>query len=223
MVQRYYDNTGSYVIAIILFFIFMILFVRELRNMTNSTPNIFEPIENENVVHVDTNENVYNDIINDIDESETTPQPEKQVFNLSENIYTYHDAKLACKSMGAELASLDNLVEAYKKGANWCNYGWSKDKLALYPIQKKSWNKIQSDPNKRNSCGYPGINGGYFKDENYLFGANCYGVKPRPKEGELEQSSIINNDNYNTEKLYNYTKDIPKVAPFSGTKWSKFN
>ena len=191
--------------------------------MNLSKPNIFNSIENENVVHVDTSENPYNNLINVIDEPETTAQHEKQVFNLSENVYTYNDAKLVCKSMGAELASLENLVESYKKGADWCNYGWSKDKLALYPIQKETWNKIQSNPDKRGSCGYPGINGGYFRNENFLFGANCYGVKPKPKEGEMEHSTLINKNNNNTEKLYHYTHDIPKVAPFSPSQWSKLN
>ena len=55
----------------------------------------------------------------------------KEVFNISCNKFNYNDAVKVCKVYGAELASFDNLVEAHKNGANWCNYGWSKDKNGL--------------------------------------------------------------------------------------------
>ena len=28
------------------------------------------------------------------------------------------------------------IIEAYKKGAEWCNYGWTQGQLATYPTQK---------------------------------------------------------------------------------------
>merc|ERR1712110_1364985 len=81
----------------------------------------------------------------------------KEVFNIRENIYSYDEAHNVCKSLNAELASLDQLVMSYKKGANWCNYGWSKDQLALYPIQKEYWNELVTNYGKEYQCGYPGI------------------------------------------------------------------
>ena len=65
-------------------------------------------------------------------------QKEKQIFNIKENIFTYEEAKLLCSLYDSELATLENLIEGYKYGANWCNMGWSEDQLALYPIQRRS-------------------------------------------------------------------------------------
>jgi len=108
----------------------------------------------------------------------------KQVFNVSNNIFTYDDAKAVCKAHGAELATYEQVMDAYKKGAEWCNYGWSDKQMALYPTQKETWEKLQEDPENANICGEWGVNGGYFENPNTLFGANCYGVKPEPKDRE---------------------------------------
>ena len=108
----------------------------------------------------------------------------KQVFNVSNNIFTYNDAKAVCKAHGAELATYEQVMDAYKNGAEWCNYGWSDKQMALYPTQKKTWEKLQEDPENANICGEWGVNGGYFENPNTLFGANCYGVKPEPKDRE---------------------------------------
>ena len=115
----------------------------------------------------------------------------KEVFNIRDNIFTFEEAKAVCKAHNSELATLEQVIEAYKRGANWCSYGWSDGQLALYPTQSDFWNKLQNDPYKKNECGKPGVNGGYFENPNYKFGANCYGVKPEPKSNELEKKSSI--------------------------------
>lgn len=153
------------------------------------------------------------------EEEKTLPN---QVFHLPENVYTYDDAKIVCKSMGAELASLSQINEAQKKGANWCNYGWSKQQMALYPIQKDYWDNIQDDEALRKSCGFPGVNGGYFKNKKLLFGANCYGPKPQPKkaEGVLDYETSRQQQK-DTQTFFSYKHDVPRVAPFSYEKWSQ--
>lgn len=103
---------------------------------------------------------------------------EPEVFHISDNKFTYDDAKAACMAYDSRLATLEEMVSAYKKGANWCNYGWSDEQLALYPIQKDFWKEIQNDPENKFDCGSPGLNGGYFHNKHYRFGANCYGPKP---------------------------------------------
>lgn len=99
----------------------------------------------------------------------------KEVFNISDQKYTFEQAKCKCKAYGAELASYDQIVKAYNKGAEWCNYGWSKGKQAYYPSQDDCTHK---DGDKKKKCGKPGINGGKFP-EKIKFGANCYGIKPK--------------------------------------------
>jgi hypothetical protein len=63
----------------------------------------------------------------------------KEVFNVSQNKYSYYDAQALCKSLGAELATYDQVKEAYDQGADWCNYGWVDGQMAVYPTQEKSW------------------------------------------------------------------------------------
>jgi hypothetical protein len=107
----------------------------------------------------------------------------QQVFNVSKNSYTYYDAEPLCKALGAELATYEQVKQAYAQGADWCNYGWTKGQMAVYPTQEGTWEKLQSGPeDQRNSCGRPGLNGGFFDNPELRFGVNCYGVKPEQKD-----------------------------------------
>lgn len=102
-----------------------------------------------------------------------------QVFNISKNSYTFYDAEPLCKALNAELATYEQVKEAYKKGADWCNYGWVKGQMAVYPTQKATYQALQAGPEKqRTACGNVGLNGGYFDNPELKFGVNCYGTKP---------------------------------------------
>ena len=151
------------------------------------------------------------------------PNGGNQVFNVSENKYTYNDAIAVCKAHGARLASLKEVIEAYKKGASWCNYGWSEGQLALYPTQKNVWRELQKDPERKTECGLPGVNGGYFQNDEYMFGANCYGRKPNPKKGERMRDLIEVTDPMDAKvNSYKAIIDDINIAPFSKDKWSEF-
>ena len=54
----------------------------------------------------------------------------KEVFHISNNKYSYNEAREICEIYDARLASYDE-INTYN-GANWCSYGWSKDQLALF-------------------------------------------------------------------------------------------
>lgn len=106
----------------------------------------------------------------------------QEVFNISKNTYTYYDAEPLCKALNAELATYEQVKQAYAQGAEWCNYGWVKGQMAVYPTQKATFDMLQSGPeNQRMSCGRPGLNGGYFDNPELRYGVNCYGVKPDQK------------------------------------------
>ena len=115
----------------------------------------------------------------------------KQVFNIPGNYYTYDNAKALCSAYGADLASYDQIEKAYNNGAEWCNYGWSANQLALFPTQKKTYNTLQTIPGHENDCGRAGINGGYIANSGVKFGVNCYGYKPKitSEEEELMKTS----------------------------------
>ena len=164
-------------------------------------------------------------------ESETTvPQLKyfKQVFHVPGNEYTYSDAKDVCKAFDARLASYDEVEKAYGKGGEWCSYGWSENQMALFPTQKKTWNRLQNIKGHENDCGRPGINGGFIANPDVRFGINCYGFKPKITPAEA--------DDMKTASIYPKTlKDIAKqkrvahwqtklsdilVSPFNNDVWS---
>jgi hypothetical protein len=130
------------------------------------------------------------DIVVDQSAYQPSPVPEikfrKQVFNIPGNYYDYNNAKALCSAYGADLATYDQIEKAYNNGAEWCNYGWSANQLALFPTQKNTYNKLQTIPGHENDCGRPGINGGYIANPNVQFGVNCYGYKPKITSDEEE-------------------------------------
>jgi Extracellular link domain len=116
-----------------------------------------------------------------------------QVFSVNSNKYTYYDAEPLCKALGAELATYDQVKEAWAKGADWCNYGWVKGQQALFPTQEETYKKMELGPEEqRLSCGKPGVNGGFFDNPELRFGVSCYGTKPAQSEHDaIEQSAGI--------------------------------
>jgi hypothetical protein len=113
------------------------------------------------------------------------PVQKDEVFNISNNLYTYDDAQAICTAYGAQLATYDQIEDAHKNGGEWCNYGWSDGQMAFFPTQKSTWDKLQKNPKHKNDCGRPGINGGYMANPFIKFGVNCYGKKPAPTDAEL--------------------------------------
>lgn len=59
-----------------------------------------------------------------------------EVFQISNQTYTYDEAKCKCESYGGRLASKAELTQAYNNGAHWCNYGWVEGDEAYYPVQQ---------------------------------------------------------------------------------------
>ena len=145
-----------------------------------------------------------------------------EVFHIRDNDFNYEEAKAVCEAHDAKLANIEQVINAYKKGANWCNYGWSDDQLALYPIQPDFWEKIQGNPQTKNQCGVIGVNGGHFDNTFHKFGANCYGKKPSPKDDEKSDtllSSIQLNSHDKQKEIYSQLKNNIKIAPFNDDQW----
>lgn len=186
-----------------------------------SIKNIFSPVP-EVDISVERDE---------VKEEETVPEIKfmKQVYHVPDNIYTYDDAKAICKAYGSELADYTQIEEAYKDGAEWCGYGWSKDQLALYPTQQEKYDLLQKMEGHEHDCGRPGINGGYIANKNVKFGANCYGYKPvMTDEEELSMNQTLHIPKTQKQKDFDkkvelYRSKLPniRVAPFNNSKWSQ--
>ena len=152
-----------------------------------------------------------------------------EVFNVSRNNYTYDEAKALCKAYGAKLATYNQIEDAYKSGAEWCNYGWSADQMAFYPTQKDTWKKLQKIKGHEHDCGRPGINGGYIDNPNVRFGVNCFGNKPAIS---AEEQDIMNNATIYPKseedrkidrlaKKYKKNLDSILINPFNQSSWSQ--
>jgi hypothetical protein len=140
------------------------------------------------------------DILQDLHINQPTdiiPLPDKdEVFNISNNLYTYDDAQAVCSVYGAQVATYDQIEDAYEKGAEWCNYGWSDKQMAFFPTQKSTWDKLQKHEKTKNSCGRPGINGGYMANPKLKFGVNCFGKKPNATDSDLARMNAKSNVTY---------------------------
>ena len=164
------------------------------------------------------------------------PIPEedrKEVFNISNNLYTYDDAQAVCSAFDAKLATYDQIEAAYNAGAEWCAYGWSEDQMAFFPTQNATWSKLQKDPKTKNNCGRPGVNGGYIANPYIKFGVNCYGKKPKPTDADLNRLDAKQNqvfpksteDKKLDEKVKNWKENADKflqVSSYNTNKWSKY-
>ncbi len=154
---------------------------------------------------------------------------QKEVFNVSRNIYTFHDAAAVCAAANADLATYDQVKQAYENGADWCNYGWTKGQMAVYPTQKETYEKLQKGaPQYRNACGQPGVNGGYFDNPDLRFGVNCYGVKPAKKASdELLESQVAlppSAEEIEFDKQvqkFREQMDASTILPFRKGHWSE--
>lgn len=152
-----------------------------------------------------------------------------QVFNIPENDYVYADAKALCTAYGSRLATYKEVEDAYNKGAEWCNYGWSDGQMALFPTQQKTFDELQKIEGHENDCGRPGVNGGYISNPALRFGVNCYGYKPRmtPEEEDLMANQPIypkTEKDIAMENRVKYWKDKLTeilVSPFNHERWSK--
>jgi len=155
---------------------------------------------------------------------------EKEFFHISDQIYTYEEAKCKCDSYGVKLATKQDLVKAYNIGANWCTYGWCEGGSAYFPVQEQFYQSIQSTPEFRGTCGKPGLNGGIF-DPALKFGINCYGIKPKglhiPTSFESEADDTENGSGNVCEaddvKDKVQAKNSDSILSFNNNKWSSYD
>jgi hypothetical protein len=150
------------------------------------------------------------------------PMVGSEVFHISDQQFTYDEAPAVCAAYGGDMATLEQIMDVYAKGGEWCGYGWSAGGMALYPTQRETWERLQGevDTGKRTRCGRPGVNGGYF-DPSLKFGVNCYGFKPK---GDFKPPAPIpGSDTQKFRDMVNKFRTMLKsltVDPYSRMEWS---
>ena len=218
-------STAASILVIILLVIAIIIAALKYFfniNITTYMYGFFDPSQLEKEI----------DINIDSQTDEPPPVPEsfiKQVFNIPGNTYTYNDAAALCKAYGGDLATYKQVEEAYQKGGEWCNYGWSKDQLALFPTQQKTYDTLQAVEGHENDCGRPGVNGGFIANPMVKFGANCYGHKPdiTPEESDLMDNAsplpTSKEDMMFQQRVDYWRNNIQQVlvSPFNHSSWNE--
>lgn len=162
----------------------------------------------------------------DNDSKEIKNKDKKEVFNISENIYTFNEASDLCKIFNSELATYEQLENEFKKGADWCNYGWTANQTAYYPTQYSSWQKLQNTSTP-DQCGKVGVNGGYFQNPELKFGVNCYGIKPKSTKCNTDKRNVDAGKSpeqlereENIRRMEQNKKNI-LILPFNNNAWSE--
>lgn len=154
-------------------------------------------------------------------EKQSTHMHIKEVFHVDQTV-SYDEAQAVCGAYNADLATFDQLQEAFSLGAEWCAYGWSAGGMALFPTQQSTWSQLQQEiqETKRTACGRPGVNGGYF-DPALKFGVNCYGEKPKNNGMKFPQPLPSQDPNYNKE-VDKFKRMLPmKLNGFNRDIWSE--
>ena len=206
----------KYVLGIpIISLIFNNSLMNYLKSATPSTSSIYDTLSKD-----------LDEVENDIDPTTTTSSPstceDNQVFNVSNNLYTYEEAQSVCKAFDASLATYDQIENTYNSGGEWCNYGWSEGQMAYFPTQKSTWSSLQKNPKTQNACGRPGVNGGYIKNPYVRFGANCYGVKPTQPANWVKPSYELELEVEAETDEYAELRDGVTINSFNATEWSKY-
>jgi hypothetical protein len=223
------DSTGSNIMGIIVVAILIILIIINAFqyffsiNVTAYIQGLFSP---NTTVDIVVDQSTY--------QPEASPVPEirfkKQVFNIPGNYYDYDNAKAICNAYGSDLATYDQIEKAYNNGAEWCNYGWSANQLALFPTQKQTYDNLQKIPGHEHDCGRTGVNGGFIANPNVKFGVNCYGYKPKITDEEEELMKTAS-PYPETVKDVAFQKQVDHwknkvdeilVSPFNYSSWGSF-
>jgi len=222
------ESTGIKIIEIIMWalFVFLIL-VNGLQyffslDIKTTIKNIFSDVPEVDIQVTDISGGINSAPVPEI-------MIEKQVFNIPGNDYTYEGAKALCAAYGANLANYSQIEKAYKRGAEWCGYGWSDKQMIFYPTQQETYDSLQNIKGHKHDCGRPGINGGFIKNKRARFGVNCYGHKPEitPEESDTLGNSpaypLTRKEMRFNDRVSRFRKVLPEilVAPFNNNQWSQ--
>lgn len=218
------------IFEIIIFIVFIVAILFNLKYMAGNdlsidtiTKNILNRNKTEMDIYVKDSSNKKK-----CDNKDNKDQENGEAFHIPNNVYNYEQAKALCKAYDSKLATYDQIEDAYRKGANWCSYGWSEDQLALFPTSKKSYEKLQEIEGHENDCGRPGVNGGFIDNKLVRFGVNCFGPKPILNENDkiymenLKYQPVTKESIYVNNKSEQYKKYLDKivVAPFNKDTWT---
>jgi hypothetical protein len=112
----------------------------------------------------------------------TTASAKPEVFNVGEYKYTQPEAYEVCASLGASLATAEQVQEAYNNGAEWCAWGHTTTD-PMYPMQRVRQGCAEGKGMIRIfNFNANNITDSWLKSGGGKLAATCYGIKP-PRAG----------------------------------------
>lgn len=207
-------------------------YFKNVKPYSSSSPSVFNDIQDDLSLPNDIYNNQPSTTTTTPSESasldnllDTSPEAQcvtdKQVFNVSNNLYTYEEAQKVCTAFDASLANYDQIEKSYENGGEWCNYGWSDGQMAYFPTQKQTWEDLQENPKTKNICGRPGINGGFIDNPYVRFGANCYGIKPEQPDN-WNPVSYVTDCGIKKEDPNKKIREEARLNSFNQKNWSRY-
>lgn len=148
-------NQYSLLEIIMMFFFVVIIFLIGANyflgiQLTTTLQNLFDkPAVNIDIVQPTEDHKQKDTPVQPIDPRAPMTHP-SQVFHV-QGQYNYTESKAICKAYNGKLASIKQMNDAYEKGAEWCDYGWSADGMVLYPTQYESWKSYQGTDREKNA------------------------------------------------------------------------
>jgi hypothetical protein len=215
-----YNQYSLLEILLFIFFVGIILFIGTQYffgiNLTATLQNLFtKPEVDISIVQPDTT--------SDSSESTTTSTASTNLLDKNQTFHVqgkfdYMNAKAVCKAYGGKLANIKQITDAYERGAEWCDYGWSDDHMALFPTQYKTWQSYQ-ELGKKEICGRPGVNGGYNNNLLQQLGVNCFGKKPK-LDGPMPEQPIPHGVVDKRVEYWQSKLPTLTVSPFNYESWN---
>lgn len=138
-----------------------------------------------------------------------------EVFHIGNQLYSYKEADEICRlANDSRLATREEMINAYKQGANWeGSFGWCTDQQA-YTISKEK-----------------GVEGGRVKQTDLLLGVNCIGKKPSMTDRDKMLMNMIRAEakglDIMSQMKFLFAELNPNafmtIRPFNFDQWSSEN
>jgi hypothetical protein len=141
-----------------------------------------------------------------------------EVYHYDTGIFNipWTDAEKIAKQNNAQIATLAQIAEAQKNGADWCRWGWTSDgKTLAYPLAVSTDTESQCpNPHKKGIRPDDGVYKYTEVSPNNTWGLTLYGIKPL--ESELPKCENVLGAPAKLAK-------VPCIIPFSSKKWSQYS
>jgi hypothetical protein len=217
-------------IEVILWVVFLYVVVMNIQHMDYNFTTELKNLFSSDTTTLDVNVSKKDASDNDADDADDADASgcdtsDGEVFHIPNNKYSYIESREVCNKYSARLATYTEVEDSYKKGANWCSYGWSEDQLALFPTQKEIYNGLKLIPGHEHDCGRQGVNGGYIDNIHVKFGVNCFGKKPEKTdedEAYMKRLSLSYSPAIDQDELDRISseKNALLISPFNKDKWT---